>query len=233
VHHLTHGSCPVAAGRRPRFAGAARAIVVLAAVLVACTGCGGGGAGGGGGGGGANGGFAGIVREPAPDVSTVALPAADGAHASTPFRAQDHGVLIAYFGYLSCPDVCPTTMADLRTAIDGLAPADQAKVDVVMTTIDPARDTAEALTAYVHGFIARGRGLRTDDQTALRTATEAFGADYQVGTNASGAVEVAHTSYVYVIDSTGHVRLTWPFGTTSTDMRRDLQRLLRLTADET
>jgi protein SCO1/2 len=180
----------------------------------------------------ANSGFAGIVREPAPDVSAISLPSADASQTPTPFRAPAHGLLIAYFGYLSCPDVCPTTMADLHTALSGLSATDQTKVEVVMTTIDPARDTADALTAYVKGFIANGRGLRTDDQTQLRAATEAFGADYQVDTNASGAVEVAHTAYVYVVDDQGRVRLTWAFGTSATDMRNDLKRLLALTAGE-
>ena len=152
---------------------------------------------------GANSGFAGIVREPVPDVSAISLPSADTAQTPTPCRAQPHGLLIAYFGYLSCSDVCPTTMADLRTALSGLSATDQTKVDVVMTTIDPARDTAEA-----------------------------FGADYQVDTNASGAVEVAHTAHVYVVDDQGRVRLTWAFGTLATDMRGDLKRLLALTAGE-
>lgn len=182
--------------------------------------------------GGENGGFAGIVREPAPDVSTISLPAANAERAAMPFRARTNSLLVAYFGYLSCPDVCPTTMADLRTAVGGLSAEQRAAVDVVMATIDPTRDTADALAAYVQAFVPTGYGLRTEDQAQLRSAAEAFGADYQVATTAAGVVEVAHTAFVYVIDDNGRVRLTWAFGTKATDMRADLKRLLALIADE-
>lgn len=181
---------------------------------------------------GENGGFAGIVREPAPDVSSISLPAATAERTTMPFRARPNGLLVAYFGYLSCPDVCPTTMADLRTAVGGLSNDQRAAVDVAMTTIDPARDTADALTAYVQAFVPTGYGLRTEDQAQLRAATEAFGADYQVSTTPAGVVEVAHTAFVYVVDDQGRLRLTWSFGTKAADMRADLKRLLALVADE-
>ncbi len=71
--------------------------------------------------------FAGIVSEPSPDVSAVSLPEASAAGAPMTFRAAPNGLLIAYFGYTSCQDVCPTTMADLRTALGSLSAGDRAR----------------------------------------------------------------------------------------------------------
>lgn len=170
--------------------------------------------------------FAGIVREPAPDVSGVTLPEASANDAPMAFRAAPDGLLVVYFGYLSCPDVCPTTMADIRTALTGLSAADRARVEVAMVTIDPGRDTDDALTAYVRAFVPGGRAARTADDTKLRAAADAFGADYDVRTSSDGVVEVSHTAYVYVIDGSGRLRLTWPFGLKAPEMRNDLHRLL-------
>ena len=169
--------------------------------------------------------LAGIVREPAPVVGELRLPdAVTGEQVA--LRAAPGGLLVVYFGYLSCPDVCPTTMADLRTALGTLDRAARARVDVVMTTVDPGRDTGVALRAYVQAFVPEGRALRTEDDAVLRAVAAPFGADYRVGTSAAGAVEVSHTAFVYVVDDQGVLRLTWPFGTTAKDLASDLERLL-------
>ena len=170
--------------------------------------------------------LAGIVREPLPDVSTVTLPEASAGEAPMTFRAAPGGLLVVYFGYLSCPDVCPTTMADLRTAAAKLTAAERAKVQVVMITVDPGRDTADSLTAYVRGFVPGGRAARTTDPTQLRAVADAFGADYAVKTAADGTIEVSHTAYVYVVDDQGRLRITWPFGLEAPEMRSDLHQLL-------
>ena len=216
LHGVHRATDPLPLRRRT----AAPVVALLGAVLVmaiAATGCGGDDR--------ASGPYAGIVREPAPVVSSLSLPDATTG-APVAFRARPGGVLLVYFGYLSCPDVCPTTMADLRTALGSLRPAERARVATVMATIDPGRDDAAALTAYVDAFVSDGGALRTTDQAALRAATDAFGADYRVGTGADGRVEVSHTGFVYAVDEFGRLRLTWPFGTTSTDIGRDLVRLL-------
>lgn len=169
--------------------------------------------------------YAGIVRDPAPVVAGVALPDAT-TNAPVAFRAAPDGLLLVYFGYLSCPDVCPTTMADLRTALGKLRGAERDRVQVVMATIDPGRDTGQALQSYVSAFVTGARGVRTDDPAALRAAADALGADYQVRTSATGSIEVSHTGFVYVIDDDGRLQLTWPFGIDAAAMQRDLRLLL-------
>jgi protein SCO1/2 len=165
---------------------------------------------------------AGIVRSPAPEVGAVALPDASGELFA--MKAQQDELLLVYFGFTSCPDVCPTTLADLRRALRGLdGSAD--RVDVAMVTVDPGRDTAENLDAYVKAFFDRAHALRTDDENALAAAAEAFGAAYEVAENDAGEIEVSHTAFLYAVDSGGRVVLQWPFGTSSDDMRGDIEFL--------
>jgi protein SCO1/2 len=168
---------------------------------------------------------AGIVRDPAPEVGTTSLPDVSAGGAAFPFAAAPGQVLVVYFGYTSCPDVCPTTMADLRRALEELGgQADD--VDVAMATVDPERDTDEVLTAYVRSFVPGGYPLRTTDDGELRTAAEAFGADYRVETSPAGDVEVEHTGFLYAVDDQGMLRLTWPFGTQWQAIEGDLRWLM-------
>jgi protein SCO1/2 len=204
-----------------------RLLAVIAVATLAATGCGNDGTDDGdalAGDDGANQ-VAGVERQPPPDVSSVSLP--DASQEGQPFTTvpDDGDVLLVYFGYTSCPDVCPTTMADVSAARADLG--DEAdRVDLAMVTIDPERDTAETLTVYVQTFVEEGHALRTDDPAALRGAAGAFGADYAVTTGPSGAPEVSHTGSLYAVDDTGHMVLQWPFGTPAEDVAADLDRLL-------
>ncbi len=170
--------------------------------------------------------FAGFVRTPTPSVAEVSLPAVDPDHAGEfSFVADDGGLLVVYFGYTSCPDVCPTTLADLSAALNRME-VDTSGVDVAMVTIDPAVDTDEVVTAYVQSFVPGSVAVRTDDDTALRAAATAFGADYGTFENDEGEVEVFHTGLLYLIDDRGDLLLSWPFGTTADAMASDLTRVI-------
>jgi protein SCO1/2 len=169
--------------------------------------------------------YSGYVVDPPVKVDTVSLPVADGS-GEFAMVAPPGGLEVIYFGYTFCPDVCPTTMADVRKAMAELPAAEAERVGVAMVTIDPARDTAEVLDGYVSNFVDDGVALRTDDDAALRAATDAFGANYDVTTNADGEVEVAHTGELYAVDDTGTVVMQWPFGTSYESLARDLRSLL-------
>jgi len=168
---------------------------------------------------------AGIVRSPAPDVSGVSLlDVASGNDFA--FQAEPGGLLVVFWGYTSCPDVCPTTLADLRRAMRDMGESAEV-IDVAMVTIDPNRDTPEVLAAFVQVFFPDGRAIRTEDAAALAAAAVPFGASYEVTANPDGLVDVAHTGFLYAIDENGLIRLTWPFGTNSDDIRLDLESLLK------
>jgi protein SCO1/2 len=169
--------------------------------------------------------LSGYSIEPPPDVSAVVVPRADGS-AAVSMPASPGGIHLVYFGYTACPDVCPTTMSDVRRALGTLDEQDRAKVSVSMVTIDPDRDQGDGFTDYVSRFIADGAALRTDDPAALRAAAEAFGADYEVVTDTEGEVEVSHTGDLYAVDDQGRVILQWPFGTSHESLARDLSSLL-------
>ena len=169
--------------------------------------------------------YSGYVVDPPVDVSGVTLPVADG---SGEFQmvAEPGGLQLIYYGYTFCPDVCPTTMSDVRHTLADL-PADEAeRIEVAMVTIDPARDSPEVITDYVHNFVPDGTALRTADDAQLRAAADAIGANYEVTTNEEGEIEVSHTGELYAVDDTGTVVMQWPFGTSYESLTRDLRSLL-------
>jgi protein SCO1/2 len=169
--------------------------------------------------------FVGYRNVPGQPVGAIALPDVSNDGRDLALRAAPGELLITYFGYTSCPDVCPTTLADLRRALRDLGD-DAARVDLAMVTVDPERDTAEVLTGYVQSFVPGAHALRTDDPASLRAAADAFGASYSVTTADDGRVEVAHSAAMYVVDPNGTVTLTWPFGVAADDLRLDLEALL-------
>ena len=166
-------------------------------------------------------GLAGMVRHPAAEVGSVVLPDVADSGVDFTTRAEPGHLLLVYFGYLSCPDVCPTTLADLRRAVGELGD-DSSRVDVAFITIDPDRDLPDEVTSYIQVFFPEGVALRTGDPDLLRAVSDAYGAAYEVTTAADGTVEVAHSAFVYAVDEEGTILVQWPFGMSSDDMRADL-----------
>jgi len=166
----------------------------------------------------------GLTRDPAPQVDAVTLPDVSRDGAPFELRAEPGGLLVVYFGYTNCPDICPTTMADLARALDDLGD-DADRVDVAMVTVDPDRDT-DVLADYVDDFVAGGHALATADSAALRSVAESFGVTYDVRTAPDGDVEVGHSSYLFGVDASGMLVVTWPFGTSADDLAADLDSLL-------
>lgn len=198
--------------RRPRHSLAVG--VVAALVLVACSSNDG-----------ADDGLAGFVREPMPRVDQVALPDLSAGGEEFELRAPPEELLAVYFGFTNCPDICPTTLSDLRSAIRRLPEADQDRVSLAMISVDPDRD-AENLVAYTQTFIPDGHALLTADQTTLRAAAEPFGVSYQVSIDDDGVVDVAHSTQLFLVDDTGSLLLTWQFGISADDIASDLAIML-------
>jgi protein SCO1/2 len=163
------------------------------------------------------------VEPPAP-VADFTLTGPDGKTLSlSDFRGK---LVVLYFGYTSCPDVCPTTMAALAQAMRDLgAKADG--VQGIMVTVDPQRDTPDRLNSYVTAFDPRFIGLSgTPDQIA--GAAKAFGVVYQVHPGSSAAnYLVDHTATTTVLDKDGRIRLIWPYGTPPEEVAADLGQLLQ------
>lgn len=193
------------------------AVIALGALLLA--GCGGDAAG--------PRALSGYELSPPPSVAALSLPDVSNGGADFPFVAGDGRLLIVYFGYTYCPDVCPTTLAEVKKAFAALEDDQVDSIDVAMITVDPDRDTDEVITGYAQSFLPDAHALRTTDQAALAATAAAFGASYSVETSAAGEIEVGHSAAMYVVDDLGNVVLTWPFGIPAEGIATDLDILLQ------
>ena len=139
--------------------------------------------------------------------------------------ARPESLLVVYFGFTNCPDICPTSLAELRAALQRLGD-DAERVDLAMITVDPERDTAEVLNGYVGSFVDRYHVLRPSSPEELETVENAFLASSSVTKTADGRVEVSHTATTYVVDENGVVQVELPFGHGVDNLVNDLQVLL-------
>ncbi|HRW39352.1 MAG: SCO family protein [Acidimicrobiales bacterium] len=170
----------------------------------------------------------GLQRDDPIEVGDVVVPevAADGS--TTPFalKAEPGDLLFVAFGYTNCPDVCPTTLTDIRKAKALLDADESARVAVAFGTVDPERDTADVMSAYLGSFVEGGHALRTEDPAELKAAEDALGITSQVVKDPDGTVEVAHSAKSFVIDDQGRVVDEWAFGSGPELMASDLRLLL-------
>lgn len=165
-------------------------------------------------------------------VSGVVLPsvAADGSVAPFEMRAREGGLLLVFFGFVNCPDICPTTLSDARRALASLGPSAE-RIDVAFITVDPARDTAAVLTDYLSSFFeSRAHALRPSTQAELGRAQTAFRATSTITRQPDGHIDVSHTAFTYVVDASGRVLVEWPFATPAKDMAHDLRILMAAAA---
>jgi protein SCO1/2 len=132
--------------------------------------------------------------------------------------------VVVFFGFTHCPDICPTTLADLSQAIRQLG-ADAERVQVLFVTVDPERDTPEVLAKYVTAFDPRFLGLYGDAAATQRVAKE-FKIYYEK--RKTGATySVDHSGQSYVIDPQGRLRLFVRHDRIASDLPDDLRTLLK------
>lgn len=136
-------------------------------------------------------------------------------------------LVVLFFGYSHCPDVCPTTLSDTAAALKLLTPEEAGRVQVLFVTVDPARDSREMLQQYVPYFHPAFLGLwGTPEQ--LAAAAKEFRVFYrkhqEPGVN---GYAIDHTAGSYVLDTAGRLRLLLPFALPPADMAHDLSQLLR------
>ena len=155
--------------------------------------------------------------------STLALPDADGKPRTL---AEFKGKLVfLFFGYTQCPDVCPTTMAELAQVKKTLGTEGE-RVQGVFVSVDPARDTPEVLKAYLGSFDPTFVALRgTPEQVAeMAKSFKVFYAKVQGKSETSYTMD--HTAGAYVLDTNGQVRLFVRFGGKPEALAADLRALL-------
>lgn len=133
-------------------------------------------------------------------------------------------VVVLFFGFTQCPDVCPTTLVELSQVMKQLG-ADADRVQVLFVTVDPERDTPELLAQYVPAFDPRFLGLTGSPEDIASVARE-FRAFYQKVPTAS-TYTVDHFAGKYVFDTNGRLRLFMRYGATTDAITHDLRLLLR------
>ena len=134
-------------------------------------------------------------------------------------------VVVVFFGYTQCPDVCPTTMAEMASVMQKLGPqADQ--VQVLFITLDPERDTPQLLASYVPAFDKRFMGLYGTLEQTAKTAKD-FKVFYsKVPGSAPGSYTIDHMAGSYVFDRDGRLRLFIRHGGTADSIVHDVRQLL-------
>jgi protein SCO1/2 len=116
--------------------------------------------------------------------------------------ASYHGKwLLVYFGYTSCPDICPTVLLRVGQAMQSLGPL-ASKVQPIFITLDPTRDTQPRLTKYMAAFDSRLVGLRGDAEQT-REAARQFHVFYRLRSLGNGEYTVDHSSFLYVVNPDG------------------------------
>lgn len=135
-------------------------------------------------------------------------------------------VVLLYFGYTHCTDVCPDTLAKLAGAIDNLG-TEGADVRVLFVTVDPARDTIPVLHRYVREFGPEFVGLRGSNDALLALAKRYRVVYTRAKANAHGNYDVSHSSGVFIFDGSGKARLLATNADTAADISHDLRLLLR------
>lgn len=142
-------------------------------------------------------------------------------------RARTKGKLtLLYFGYTHCPDVCPTTMADLAATLRQLPAAQQARIAVVFVTSDPARDTPGVIRQWLDSFNASFIGL-TGPFPVIQTAAKSVGVPIVAPVTKGNDYQVTHGAEVLAFDPTDQLaHVVYTSGTTSADYAHDLPVLL-------
>ncbi len=157
-----------------------------------------------------------------------------GATFGTEFELQDHHgvvrtlddfsgkVVLVFFGYTECPDMCPTTLANLSQVMKGLG-QNANQVQVLFVTLDPETDQLDKLSQYVSAFDARFLGL-TGTESAIQETAQDFKIHVKTVENKK---EVEHSTGTYIFDQTGNLRLYARYGSGVDVFMHDINALLK------
>ncbi len=134
-------------------------------------------------------------------------------------------LVLLYFGYAFCPDVCPTDLAAMADLVRTLGPRGDA-VQPVFITLDPERDTAEVLRSYAGAFDPRLIALRGSELDVRRVATDFKVFFEKVKPRGSGSYVIDHMAFIYLLDRNGKYVAFFPPGTSAQRMKPVVLELL-------
>ena len=163
--------------------------------------------------------------QPYPVAAEIKLARADGSN----FKLSDlrGNLVLLFFGYTSCPDVCPTTLAQLKLALEALEPSQAEQVKVLLVTVDPGQDSPERVQEYVNHFNPSFIGF-SGTEAQLATVWSDYGIFREiVKDNSAAGYSIEHTARVTLIDRNGSLRDSFPTDAPLEDIVHDIKLLLK------
>jgi protein SCO1/2 len=160
-----------------------------------------------------------------------------GAAYGKDFRLTDHNgspraladfkgkVVLLFFGYTHCPDVCPTTLAEAAAVMKDLG-AQAERVQVLFVTVDPARDTPALLARYVPSFHPSFLGLHGDEQDIAKTARDFKVFSQKTPGSSAESYLIDHSAGTFIFDPQGRLRLYHGYGKGAASLVHDIELLL-------
>jgi protein SCO1/2 len=168
--------------------------------------------------------FNGVVYENPKPAPQIILDGSDDAQFN--LKSLSDKIVLIFFGYTSCPDVCPSTLSDMKR-VTKLLGDDADSVQVIFITVDPDRDTVEKLNSYLSLFDPKFLGL-TGAVSDLEKVWDEYGVYREVDTSSKTAAGylVNHSSRLYLIDQKGRLFLTYGYGTSPESIAEDIEYLI-------
>jgi protein SCO1/2 len=164
-----------------------------------------------------------VIQSPQPSFDFT-LKSADGDVSLSDYRGK---MVLIYFGYTYCPDICPATLANVAQAIRSMSESQAKDIQLIMVSLDPARDTPDKLKEYVAHFHPSFIGVTGSDEELAEVAS-LYGIFYEKHeADAKGNYLIDHTATLLVIDREGYLKLVFPFGVTVEEIADDLKYMLR------
>jgi len=166
----------------------------------------------------------GTLLDPPMSTADFALVGEDGPVAKSDLEGQ---IVVMFFGFTACPDVCPDTMARLGRAMKTLDLAIADQIQVVLVSVDPERDSPAEIGRYARVFDDRFLGLSGSSEQ-IATVAAGYGIYFQaVPYEDQPGYTVDHTAATLVLNRQGETVLIWPFGTDAEEMASDLEYVVR------
>lgn len=135
-------------------------------------------------------------------------------------------LMLVFFGYVNCPDVCPTSLAAMNEVLNGMTPEERANIQPILISVDPARDTPESLKNYAAYFHPSLVGV-TGTPEQIATLAKAFGAGYiKQPDRSDGSYAVDHSASTYIVGKNGKLLAILPYGAPADELRAAIREAL-------
>lgn len=166
-----------------------------------------------------------LITNEKPSGGDFQLTSSEGKKSLSDYQGK---LVLIYFGYTFCPDICPTNLGNLSMAYQGLTQAEKDHLQILFISVDPARDTPERLQQYANYFEANIIGLTGKPKT-IAEISKRYGVVYaKVDTPDNGTnYAVDHSAFTYVVDQSGQLQTQLPHATSPEQFIKTIQHYQR------